>query len=97
VEAQPTLLNTHISGIGNCIQALPKQIQCLVGNIPDIAMPIVWDTIDPKDLIVATDGSLLFGVGYHSWVIATSDEETLLTGGGPDDGDPLLMTSFRSE
>jgi hypothetical protein len=46
---------------------------------------------------VATDGSILFGVVYHSWVIATSEEEILLTGGGPDDGDPLLMTSYRSE
>jgi hypothetical protein len=46
---------------------------------------------------VATDGSVLFGVGYHRWVIATSDEDILLTGGCPDDGDPLPMTSYRSE
>jgi hypothetical protein len=46
---------------------------------------------------VATDGPVLFGVGYYSWVIATSEEEILLTGGGPDDGDPLIMTSYRSE
>jgi hypothetical protein len=46
---------------------------------------------------VAIEGSVLFGVGYHSWVIATSEEEILLTGGGPDDGDPLIMTSYRSE
>jgi hypothetical protein len=43
------------------------------------------------------NGSVLFGVEYHSWVIETSEEEILLTGGGPDDGDPLLMTSDRSE
>jgi hypothetical protein len=55
------------------------------------------DTTEPKDLIVAKDGSVLFGVGYHSWVIATSDEDILITGGGPDDGDPLIMTSYRLE
>jgi hypothetical protein len=43
------------------------------------------------------DGSVVFCAGYHNWVIATSDDEMLLTGGGPDDGDPLLMTTYRSE
>jgi hypothetical protein len=97
VESQPTPLNTYTSGIGNSIQELPKHIQRLVGSIPTIATPTGWDTTDPKDMIVATDGSVLFGVGYLSWVIANSDEEILLTGGVQDDGDPLLMTSFRSE
>jgi hypothetical protein len=65
----------------------------MVGNIPTIATPLEWDTTQPKYFIVATYGSVLFGVGYHSWVIATSDEEILLTGGGPDDSDPLIMAS----
>jgi hypothetical protein len=43
------------------------------------------------------DASVLFGVGYHSWVIATVDKEILLTGVGPDGGDPQLMTSYQSE
>jgi hypothetical protein len=97
VEEQPTPLNTYTSGIGNCIHALPKHVQRLVGNIPIIDTPRGWDITEPKDIIVATDGSVLFGVGYHSWVIATSDEDILLTGGGQDDGDPLLITSYRSE
>jgi hypothetical protein len=97
VEAQSTPLNTYISGIGNCIYAGPKRVQCMVGNIPTIDTPRGWDITEPKDIIVATDGSVLFGVGYHSWVIATSEEDILLTGGGPDGGDPLLMTSYRSE
>jgi ribonuclease HI len=46
---------------------------------------------------VTTDGLVVFGVGYHSWVITTPDEKVILSGGGPDDGDPLLMTSYRSE
>jgi hypothetical protein len=78
VEAQPTPLKTYISGIGNCIQALPKHVQRLVGNIPTLDTPMWWDTTEPKYLIVATDGSILFGVGYHSWVIATSEEEHCL-------------------
>jgi hypothetical protein len=60
-------------------------------------MPPGWDTTNPKDLIVATDGSVLFSIRYHIWAIATSDEEILLKGGGPDEGNPLLMISYRSE
>jgi hypothetical protein len=97
VEAQPTPLNTYISGVGNCIHALPKHVQLLVGNIPILDTPRGWDITEPKYIIVAMDRSVLFGVGYHIWVIVTSDEDILLTGGGPDDGDPLLMTSYRSE
>jgi hypothetical protein len=56
VESQSTLLNTYTSGIGNCIHALPKHVQRLVGNIPTLAMPMGWDTTEPTHLIVATDG-----------------------------------------
>jgi hypothetical protein len=42
----------------------------------------------PQDLIVATDGSVLFDVGYHSWVVSTKEEEIIISGGGPDDGAP---------
>jgi hypothetical protein len=63
------------------------------GKIPDIALPANFDCTEPTDLIVATDGSGLFGVGYHSWLISTKDEHTLLHGGGPDYGAPLYMTS----
>jgi hypothetical protein len=97
VEAQSDPLNTYTSGIGNCIQALQKQIQRLVGNISTLDTPMVWDTTEPKDLIVATNGSVLSGFEYRSWIIATSKEDILLTGGGLDDGDPLFMTSYRSE
>jgi hypothetical protein len=37
------------------------------------------------------------GVGYHSWIVATEDEDILLQGGGPDDGNLFLMQSYRSE
>jgi hypothetical protein len=98
VESHSTPLNTYISGIGNCKHALPKHVQRLVGNIvPTLDTPRGWDITEPTDTIVATDGSVLFRVGYHSWVIATPEDDILLTGGGPDGGDPLLMTSYPSE
>jgi hypothetical protein len=56
-----------------------------------------WDSNEPRHLLVATDSSVVCGVGYHSWVITTMDENVIISGGGPDDGDPLLMTSYRSE
>jgi hypothetical protein len=40
---------------------------------------------------------VLFGVGYHSWLIATKTEQVILWGGGPDNGSTLYMTSYRSE
>jgi hypothetical protein len=49
------------------------------------------------DLIIATYGLVLFGVGYHGWVLATKEETNLLCGGGPDDGIQSLKTSYRSE
>jgi hypothetical protein len=42
----------------------------LVENIPEIAVPANFDCTEPMDLIVATDGSVLFGVGYHSWLVS---------------------------
>jgi hypothetical protein len=49
------------------------------------------------NIIIATDGSVSFGVGYHSWVVATEDEDILLQGAGPDEGDLFLMQSYRSD
>jgi hypothetical protein len=60
-------------------------------------MPANFDCTEPTDLLVATYGSALFGVGYHSWLILMKDEHTLLHGGGPEDGAPLYMTSYKSE
>jgi hypothetical protein len=39
----------------------------------------------------------LWQVGYHSWVVTTEDEDILLQGGGPDDGNIFPMQSYRSE
>jgi hypothetical protein len=88
---------TYTSGIGDIFQALPRHIQWLVGNIPELEVLNGAESNEEQDLIVATYGSVVFGVGYHSWVVATDNEKVLLKGGGPDDGDQLLMTSYRSE
>jgi hypothetical protein len=56
-----------------------------------------WDPTTPVNIIIDTDGSVTFGVGYHSWVISTEDEDILIQGGGPDDVDLFLMQSYMSE
>jgi hypothetical protein len=56
-----------------------------------------FDLNEPVDLIIANDGSVIFGVGYHGWVLATKGETILLRGGGPDDGIQSLMISYRSK
>jgi hypothetical protein len=85
------------TGIGNSGRQLPRHVQRLVGDISALDVPENWDSNEPRDLLVAMDGSVVFGVGYHSWIITTMYENVILSGGGPDDGDPLLMTSYRSE
>jgi hypothetical protein len=87
----------YTSYIGECFHALPKHVQRLVGNIAEIALPANFDCTEPTDLIVATYGSVLFGVGYHNWLISTKDEHTLLQGGGPENRAPLYMASYRSQ
>jgi ribonuclease HI len=87
----------YTSSIGECVHALPKHAQILVGNIPDLDLPANFDCTEPTDLIITTDGSVLFGVGYHSCLIVTKTEQFILQGGGPDDNSPTSMTSYRSE
>jgi hypothetical protein len=81
----------YTSGIGDSCHTLPRHIQIPVGNIPEIELPNGMDVTDKQDIIVATDGSGVFGVGCHSWIVATDK------GGGPVDGDQLIMISYRSE
>jgi hypothetical protein len=85
------------TGTGASGRRLPRHVQRLVGDIAALGVPENWDSNEPRDLLVATVGSVLFGVGYHSWVITTTVEKVILSGGGPDYGEPLLMTSYRSE
>jgi hypothetical protein len=90
-------VTTYTPGIGDSFQALRRHIQRLVSNIPELEVLNGAESSEEQDLIVATDGSVVLGVGYHIWVVATDIEKVLLKGGGPDDGDQLLMMSYRSE
>jgi hypothetical protein len=76
------------SKIGDSFHLLPKHVRRLVGNIPKLTLPADLDPTEPQDLIVSTDGSVLFDVGYHSWVVSAKDEEIIISRGGPDDGAP---------
>jgi hypothetical protein len=58
------------SSLGECFFALPRHIQRLVRKIPPQQLPITWDATKTVDTIVATDVSVLFSVGYHSWILA---------------------------
>jgi hypothetical protein len=93
----PTHIHTYTSGIGLSFIALPRHIQQLTGDITALPTPTPFDFDEPVDLIIATHGSVLFGVGYHGWVLSNKEETILLHGGGPDDGIQSLMTSYRSE
>jgi hypothetical protein len=84
----------YTSNTGTCIEALPRQVQRLVGDIPALQTPAGGDPTTPVNIIIDTDGSLTFGV---SWMVTTEDEDILLQGGGSDDGDIFLMQSYRSE
>jgi hypothetical protein len=75
----------YTSGIGDSYNTLPIHIQRLV------------DLTEEQDIIVATDGSLVFGIRYHIWVVITENKQVLLTVGGTDYGDQLFMMSYRSE
>jgi hypothetical protein len=85
------------SEIGDSFHSLHKHIRGLVGNIPQLTLPADLDPTEPQDLIVETDGSVLFDVGYHIWVVSTKDEEIIISGGGRNDGIPSQMTLYRSE
>jgi hypothetical protein len=61
----------YTSGIGETCNTLPRHIQRLVSNIPELDVLNEMDVNVDQDIIVATDGSVAFGVGYHSWSVAT--------------------------
>jgi hypothetical protein len=96
-NVSPTHIHNYTSGIGLSFLALPRHIQQLTGDIPALPTTTPFNFNKPVDLIIATDGSVLFGVGYHGWVLATKEEKILLRWGGPDDGIHSLMISYQSE
>jgi hypothetical protein len=71
----------YTSGIGDSCHTLSRHIQRLVGNIPEIKVPNIIDATNEQDIIVTPGGSVVFGVGYYSWVDVTDNEQVPLTGG----------------
>jgi hypothetical protein len=71
------------------------QSTCDVGNITQLSLPAYLDPTEPQGLIIMKDGSVLFDVGYHSCLVSTKYEEIFVSGGGPDDGAPQHMPSYR--
>jgi hypothetical protein len=69
----PPPLVPYTSNIGTCIDALSRHVQRLVGDIPALRTPMGRDPTTPVNNIIATDGSVTFGVGYYSWVVITED------------------------
>jgi hypothetical protein len=68
-----------------------------LGNIPQLTLPADFDPTEPQDIIIAMDGSVLFDVVYHSWLVSTKFDEISVSGGGSDGGTPQHMTSYWSE
>jgi hypothetical protein len=97
IPANITPTVQYQSSLGECFFALPMHAQRLVGNIPPSQLPNAWDATTPVDIIIATDVSMMFGVGYQSWILALDNEEIITSGGGPDDGASAYMTSYISE
>jgi hypothetical protein len=77
----PNHIHNYTSGIGLSFIAQPRHIQRLTGDIPALPTPPPFNLNEPVGLIIATDGSLLFGVGYHGCILATKEETILLRGG----------------
>jgi hypothetical protein len=92
-----TPIHNYTSGIGLSLLALTRHIQKLTDDIPALPTPPPFYFDEPVDLNIATDGSVLYGVGYHGWVLATKEKIILLRGGGPDAGIQSLMTSYQSK
>jgi hypothetical protein len=78
-------------------RSVPHPAKTCTASGGEFQTPRQWDVTKEVDLIIATDGSILFGVGYHNWILATETEDIPLAGGGLDNGPGKCMTSYRSE
>jgi hypothetical protein len=63
ITLDPPPLVPYTSNIGTCIEALPRHVQRLVGDIPALRTTAGLDPTTPVNIIIATDGSVTFGVG----------------------------------
>jgi hypothetical protein len=89
---RPALM-PYQSCVGASSGALPLHIQYIIGDMRHFQLPPHLVCTMEVDIIIAMDGLLLFGVGYHRWLIATTDKEILIAGGRSDDGTQDQMAS----
>jgi hypothetical protein len=90
-------LMPYQSCVGAAAGALPLHVHRLIGGTMHFRLSThLYCTVE-VGIIMVTDGSVLFGVSYHSWLIATTDEEILMTGGGPYDGAQDQRASYQSK
>ena len=79
---------------------LPTSIRCLLGDItvPEDGGHYLAQELEDGHLIGVSNGSIKKGQGSHAWVLAGHDEDILfMTGTGPVDGDPSIMSSYWAE
>jgi hypothetical protein len=92
----PVLL-PYRSCVGAASGALLLQVQRLIWDMRHFQLKPHLDCTVEVEIIIAMDGSVLFGVDYHSWPVATTDEDILMTAGGPDYGPQDHIDSYLSE
>jgi hypothetical protein len=97
VRGAPTELMPYHSCVGAAVRVLSQHVQRLLGDMINVKLTSGIDCVIEVDIIIAMDGYLLFGVDYHSWLIATKDKHIIMAGGGPDDGSQEQMTTYGSE
>jgi hypothetical protein len=93
----PQDLVPYHSSIGAASGSLLRHVQRLTRDMRNFQLSPGQDRVTEVDIIITTDWSVLFGVGYHSWLVVTTDEEIVMAGGRPDDGTQEHITSYRSE
>jgi hypothetical protein len=76
----PVLL-PYQSCVGEAAGALALHYQRLIWDMRHFQLPPRLDCTMEVDIIIVMYGSVLFGVDYHSWLIATTDEDILMAGG----------------
>jgi hypothetical protein len=83
----------YTSSIGENCHTLPRHTQKLVRNIPEIKVTNGMEVTNEQDIIVITDGAVVFGVRYLKWVVAMDNEQVILMGGAQDDREQPIMMS----
>jgi hypothetical protein len=103
--ASPKSESVSLWDVDDSLHALadtPEFYQRLLGPLPtlnDSDGMVLAHQMELESLLACSDGSFFpeEHTGSHGWVLASTDQQILLQGAGPDDGHPRLMSSYRSE